>query len=277
MDNRPIGVFDSGVGGLTTVKELHRILPGEDIIYFGDTGRVPYGTRSGETIRKYAAQDIRFLDSFGVKAIVAACGTVSSNISAEEVRQLGVDVPYIGVVPPACREACEQSKNGRIGVIATGATIASGAYEAEIRARHPDAQVFGEACPLLVPLVENALTDRRNPITRHALEMYLRPLRDEQIDTLILGCTHYPLLYAIIDEMMEHRVKLVDAGAAAASALRAEMQKQDLLAGRRQGCTTYYMTDTVKHFTQVAKNFLDKDIERDCRYVPIERLEGRTE
>jgi glutamate racemase len=277
MDNRPIGVFDSGVGGLTTVKELHRILPGEDIIYFGDTGRVPYGTRSGETIRKYAVQDILFLDSLGVKAIVAACGTVSSNISASEVAALGVAVPYIGVVPPACRAACEQSESGRIGVIATGATIASGAYEAEIHTLRPDADVFGGACPLLVPLVENGLTDRHNPITRHALEMYLRPLREEQIDTLILGCTHYPLLYDIIDEVLRHRVKLVDAGAAAASALRAQLAKQDLLAGREQGNTTYYMTDTVKHFTQVAKNFLDKDIERDCRYIPIERLEGRPE
>lgn len=275
MDNRPIGVFDSGVGGLTVVRELQALLPGEDILYFGDTGRVPYGTRSRQIIRKYAAQDIQYLVSNGVKAVVAACGTVSANFSVDDVRAMGCALPYITIVEPASRAACAQSKTGRIGVIATSASIRSGAYDRHIAALRPDTEVFGGACPLLVPLAENGLTQTDNPIACLTVDMYLRPLRRENIDTLILGCTHYPLFRDLIDQLLEYRVALVDAGAAAAATAGQVLRDAGLLAAEnRAGTTRYHVTDTVDNFLEVAQLFLQGMDADAVQYVDIEQIEG---
>ena len=273
MDNRPIGVFDSGVGGLTTVKELHKILPGENIVYFGDTGRVPYGTRSRQTIQKYAAQAIHFLTSFDVKAIIAACNTVSANLPEKDAADLCGELPYIGAVLPAARSACAISQGGKIGVIATPASIRSGAYNKAVRSIRPSAQVFGNAGPLLVPLVENGLTDIDNQITRLAVRMYLEPLLREKVDTLILGCTHYPIICDIINDEMNYTAAIIDSGAAAAREAQALLCQLDLLSEQEKGRTAYYVTDSVENFAAVAKNFLFEEIEKDSRFVDISQIE----
>jgi glutamate racemase len=270
MDNRPIGVFDSGVGGLTSVRELHKILPGEDIVYFGDTGRVPYGSRSKQTIRKYAAQDVKYLMTYDVKVVLAACNSVSANLPEQKFRELGLDVPFYETVMPAAREACAVSAEGRIGVIATTATIRSGAFGRALRSIRPTAKLFGNAAPLLVPLVENGMTAPDNPITRLALELYLEPLIREEIDTLILGCTHYPMLTAMIDDILHSKVQLVDSGAAAARELRVMLCEEGLQADRETGDTIYRVTDTVENFTAVAKNFLFENIADKVEYVDID-------
>ena len=204
MDNRPIGVFDSGLGGLTSVRELRRLLPGEDIVYFGDTGRVPYGSRSREIILQYARQDIAFLLSQNVKCIVAACGTVSSTYPSEEAAKL--PVPYMGVVSSAARRAARATRNRRIGVIGTSATIRSHSYEQILRRLVPGAEITARACPLFVSLVENGYVDGSAPdcqqVTRLVIAQYLQEVREAGVDTLILGCTHYPLLAGMIGEYM---------------------------------------------------------------------------
>ena len=205
MDNRPIGVFDSGLGGLTGVRELRKHLPHEDIIYFGDTGRVPYGSRSPEIILQYTRQDIAFLLSKDVKCIMAACGTVSSTYPAAEAAQL--PVPYLGVVDAAAREAAFATRNRRIGIIGTAATIRSRSYETLLRQLVPGAEITARPCPLFVPLVEAGYVDHSAPdkqqITKLVIAQYLTEVdRDAGVDTLNLGCTHYPLLKTMIGEFM---------------------------------------------------------------------------
>ena len=267
MDNRPIGVFDSGVGGLTTVRELHKILPNENIVYFGDTGRVPYGTRSRQTIKKYAIQDIKYLKTFDVKAVVIACGTVSSNVTKADIDEVGLDIPYTGVVLPAVKEACKASAIGRIGVIATPATIKSGAYESALCGINPKAKLFSVAAPLLVPLVENGMTDISNQITRLALEMYLDIFMKEKVDTLILGCTHYPLLRDIAADILGSSIKLIDSGACAAKEIKEMMAEKNIFANAEKGKTIYRVTDSVENFASVAANFLFENIEACTEYV----------
>ena len=204
MDNRPIGVFDSGLGGLTGVRELRKRLPHEEIIYFGDTGRVPYGSRSPETILQYARQDVAFLLSKNVKCIMAACGTVSSTYPAAEAAKL--PVPYLGVVDAAAREAAFATRNRRIGVIGTAATIRSRSYEKLLRQLVPGVEITAQACPLFVPLVEAGYVDHseesRQQVTKLVIAQYLTEVREAGVDTLILGCTHYPLLKTMIGEFM---------------------------------------------------------------------------
>lgn len=274
MDNRAIGVFDSGVGGLTTVRELHKLLPGEDILYFGDTGRVPYGTRSRETIRAWAAQDIRFLMQHDVKAIVAACGTVSTTFFEKDVRDMGFDGSFFEIVLPATRTACAMSAGGRIGVIATTAAIRTGAYGKAVRSIAPGAKVFGNACPLLVPLVENGMTQPDNEVTRLTLKMYLEPLIAEEIDTLILGCTHFPILYDMINQVLDYKVTLIDAGAATAKEVQASLCAKGLLAEEgRVGVTRYRVTDAVEGFISVARNFLAEEVADQAEYVELKTIE----
>ena len=191
MDIRPIGVFDSGLGGLTAVRELEAILPDEKIVYFGDTGRVPYGTRGSSVICKYAADDCDFLERHDVKMIIAACGTVSS-VAAEIIHSRRV--PCVDVVEPTAREAVAATRNNKIGIIGTSATVKSGSYAKVIEALLPEAEVFAEECPMLVPLVENGWIGEDDKIAALAVERYLEPLKAQGIDTLILGCTHFPLL-----------------------------------------------------------------------------------
>ena len=192
MDRRPIGVFDSGLGGLTAVRSLRSILPGENLVYFGDTARVPYGGRSPETILKYARQDVRFLRTFDLKAILIACGTVTST-SLEQLRREN-DLPMLGVVEPSCRAALAATRNRRVGIIATQASVRSGAYERTLRALAPEVTVLQQACPLFVPLAEEGRTRPGDIVIETVAREYLAPLRGQGIDTLILGCTHYPLL-----------------------------------------------------------------------------------
>lgn len=254
MDNRPIGVFDSGLGGLTAVKELERVLPGESLVYFGDTGRVPYGSRSRETVRRYARQDMDFLLGHDVKAVLAACGTVSS--TAADIGA-GLPVPYFDVVGPTVRAAVHESGSGRIGVLGTSATIHSGSYVRAIHDMDPRAKVLSQACPLFVPLTENGFIDPEDELVQIVVERYLGPVREAGVDTLILGCTHYPLLSGAIGRFMGPGVKLINSGREAALALSRELREGDRLctpgAERR---AEFYVSDEPENFAAVAELFL---------------------
>lgn len=268
MDHRAIGVFDSGLGGLTVVKELHKILPNENIVYLGDTGRVPYGSRSRETIIKYAMEDIAFLKSRDVKMIVAACGTVSSTLPREISDHLSV--PYADVVRPSAQEACRLTKQGRVGVVGTSASIRSNSYGRTISSLRPEVQVFGNACPLLVHVVENGLVQPDNQIARLSVEMYLKPLIEEKIDTLILGCTHYPILYDIFDDLLNHEVALIDPGKCTARYVKDVLTAQGMLSDRKElGSTDYNVTDQVSGFEQTASLFLGEPVNGSLNRVEL--------
>lgn len=268
MDHRAIGVFDSGLGGLTVVKELHKILPNENIVYLGDTGRVPYGSRSRETIIKYAMEDIAFLKSRDVKMIVAACGTVSSTLPREISDHLGV--PYADVVRPSAQEACRLTQHGRVGVVGTSASIRSNSYGRTISSLRPEVQVFGNACPLLVHVVENGLVQPDNQIARLSVEMYLKPLIEEKIDTLILGCTHYPILYDIFDDLLNHEVALIDPGKCTARYVKDVLTAQGMLSDRKElGSTDYNVTDQVSGFEQTASLFLGEPVNGSLNRVEL--------
>ena len=206
MDNRAIGVFDSGLGGLTAVRQLHRVMPNEDIIYFGDTGRVPYGSRGRQTIINYTRQDTAFLTKHDIKAIVVACNTASAYALNDLERE--IDIPIIGVVKPGAKVAAEVTRNGQVGVIATEGTISSNIYTTYIRQLRPEVQVTGKACPLFVPLVVEGLW--QDPVTDEIAKRYLSSLIDTGIDTLILGCTHYPLIRSTVAKVMGDHVTLVN-------------------------------------------------------------------
>ena len=232
MDNRAIGVFDSGLGGLTAVRRLHEIMPRESIIYFGDTGRVPYGTRGRDTIVKYTRQDIRFLLEYDLKAIVVACNTASA--AALETVQGEFDLPIFGTVEPSCEKARRTTKNGRIGVICTAATARSGVYERFLKQADGALQVTTLACPLFVPLVENGRVSRGDIVIETVVREYLQPMRDAGADTLVLGCTHYPLLHDVIADFMGAGVALIDSGAEAANAVRRAVAPAESGAGETQ-------------------------------------------
>lgn len=269
MDQRAIGVFDSGIGGITAVRELKQRMPHENIIYFGDTSRVPYGTRSRETIQKYATQDIRFLLSQDVKIIIAACGTVSANPPTSVIEHLKVD--FTGVLLPAAQAACSSTKSKRIGVIATPATIRSGAYGKAIRTMISNPVIIGKACPLFVPLVENGYIDRDNPVTRLVAEEYLEVMKQEHVDTLILGCTHYPLIEQIIADMMGPEVSLISPGAEAAKHVQSLLTNQGMLNNQSEsGTCRYFLSDDVTTFTETASIFLQDDLSGQVEKIQIE-------
>lgn len=266
MDNRPIGVFDSGLGGLTSVRELQRVLPNESIVYFGDTGRVPYGSRSDETILKYTQDDIRFLQTFDIKLIIAACGTAST----VALPHIHCDVPLIGVIQPAVNRAAAVTQNGKIGVIGTQGTIASRKYEDYIHAVNPDLEVYTAACPLFVPLVENGWLT--GDVARLTAEAYLAPLQQAGVDTLILGCTHYPLLRETISAVMGPSVTLVDPGAETAVFAKAQLEAAGQLADSpATEQYRYYVSDSVRNFSDIAAIFLHTDISRLVQQVDIEK------
>ena len=225
-DNRAIGVFDSGLGGLTVAREIMKLLPCENIVYFGDTGRVPYGTKGSNTIRKYALQDERFLLSKNVKMIVAACGTVSS-VAADTAEQL--PVPFVEVVSHSVRAAVAATKNQKIGILATSATINSGAHKKQILAALPTAKVVEAAGTLLVPIVEEGWTEPNDAVATETLKRYLKPMIDAGVDTLILGCTHFPVLSGIIRGIMGNGVKLINMGEATAKAIAQLLESSDTL------------------------------------------------
>lgn len=270
MDNRAIGIFDSGLGGITAVREVKKLMPNENIIYFGDTSRVPYGTRSKETIKKYATQDIRFLLSKDVKMIIAACGTVSSNLPADVIAALEVD--FTGVLLPAVQAACAATKTNRIGVIATTATVKSGAYGRAIRNILQNPKIIGKACPMFVPLVENGYTGRENPITRAIAQDYLDCMHAEKIDTLILGCTHYPILKPVIADLMGEGITLIDPGMEAARHVQALLTNRGLRNdGDNPGTCSFYVSDNVEGFAEQANVFLQEHINDQVELVDIDR------
>ncbi|MDD5949395.1 MAG: glutamate racemase [Lachnospiraceae bacterium] len=253
----PIGVFDSGVGGLTVAREIMRQLPGENMIYFGDTARVPYGSKSEETIIKYSKQIVRFLLSKGVKAIVVACNTASA--LALDVLQQENDIPIIGVLEPGAIAAAETTVTKNIGVIATVATIKSGMYNYYLRKIDPQITVVSKACPLFVPLVEEGLTEDR--VTDDIIQRYLHELKDYEIDSLILGCTHYPLLRNAIGRYMGEEVKLVNPAYETAKSLKRLLQDKNMMNTQpEKGKYTYFVSDGVEDFISFADRVLPCDV-----------------
>ena len=267
MDNRAIGIFDSGLGGLTCVKKVMEIMPGEDIIYFGDTGRVPYGTRSPETLVKYVKQDINFLESFNIKLIIIACGTASSAALPRIKDEIKTEI--IGVLDPACKAAAEATRNGKIGVIGTQGTINSGKYTQTLKGINQELEIFSTACPLFVPLVENGYTS--GEIVDLVAHDYLDNIKKEGVDTLILGCTHYPLLALEIQRIMGDGVKLINSGAETAVEAKRYLESCDMLSGRDKGCAKYYVSDCAEGFSELGSIFLEKRIEGSVEKIDIEK------
>ena len=250
-----IGVFDSGIGGLTVVKSIVELMPDENIVYFGDTAHVPYGTRSKEQITQYVLNDVKFLNTFDIKAIVIACNTADS-IAREVVEKKYSHIPVYGVVEPASKKAAEATRNGKIGVIATNATVNSGAYEKTIRRYNGSAQVISLACPLLVPLVEEGRFRRGDKVIEKVLCEYLTPLKEQGIDTLVLGCTHYPMLYDIVKDIMGDNVNIISSSEAAAETLKNELSKKDLLKASHGSEKKYFVSDNAEFFEKQALIFM---------------------
>lgn len=253
----PIGIFDSGIGGLTVLKEISLLLPGEPVIYLGDTARVPYGIRSPETVTRYSFECSEFLLRQNIKLLVVACNTVSA-ISLSLIRQ-NVAVPVIGVIEPGARAAVAATKRGAIGIIGTETTIRSSAYVAAIHALDPNVEVVGLACPLFVPLVEEGWTD--GEIARLVVKKYLDGIKEHGVDTLVLGCTHYPLLKAVIQETMSG-VSLIDSAVETARAVQRLLAESGALAGGPSaGTTRFFVTDSPEKFVSVGERFLQKRID----------------
>ena len=256
MDMRPIGVFDSGLGGLTAVRALWQILPEEHLIYFGDTARVPYGSKSKETVTRYSQQIVRFLQTQQVKAIVVACNTASAYALDELEKE--IDIPIIGVVKPGARVAAQTTRNGRIGVIGTAGTVGSGIYTTYIRQIRPEVEVIGKACPLFVPLVEEGLW--QDPVTDEIAMRYLSELIDIGIDTLILGCTHYPLIRSTVGKVMGDHVTLVNPAYETARELKELLMDQGLFNPVPPSLGTnkyrFYVSDGADRFMHFANSII---------------------
>lgn len=257
-DRRPIGVFDSGLGGLTVVKELCRFLPNENIVYFGDTGRVPYGTKSRDTIKKYAAEDESFLLSNDVKLIIAACGTVSS-VAADTAESL--PVPFFEVVSFSAKEAVKTTKNRKIGIIGTPATVKSGKHKEVINKIAPDIEVIANACPMFVPLVEEGWHNSDDIVVKETVKRYLEPIAQAGADTLILGCTHYPVLSEAISDYLGSGVTLINAGTAVSKAVGEYLSENGLLnTSKEKGVSRFYVSDKPDSFRNQASILLNEEI-----------------
>ena len=246
---KPIGVFDSGVGGLTVVAAIQRHLPGESILYLGDTARLPYGTKSPATVGRYTRRNVKFLVDRGVKAVVVACNTASA-VALEEIE---TPVPLWGVIEPGARQAVEAT-DGRVGVIATESTVRSSAYERALQRLRPDLRVTSRACPLFVPLVEEGWHD--DPVTVEIAGRYLEPLLAEEIDTLVLGCTHYPLLVPVLERITDKRVALIDSAEAVAREVADGLREMDLIADEAPPENHFCVTDAGERFARIAKMVL---------------------
>lgn len=259
MENKkeaPIGVFDSGVGGLTVVKEIMYQIPNEKVVYFGDTARVPYGNKTKETVTRYSRQIIRFLQKQDVKAIVVACNTASAYALPEIEKE--IDMPIIGVVKPGAKIAVESTRNGKIGVIGTRGTIGSETYTTYIKELNPQIEVMGKACPLLVNLVEEGLWE--DPVTEEITTRYLTDLIDSGIDTLILGCTHYPMIRKTVKKIMGEGVNLVNPAYETAKELKEMLAAHDMLNEQHPGLGTnmhrFYVSDAAERFQVFANSIL---------------------
>ena len=253
---KPIGVFDSGVGGLTVVKELISKLPSENIVYFGDTARVPYGIKSRETVIRFSIENILFLLKYDVKLICVACNTVSS--FALPVIKNHFRVPIVGVLSPGAREAVYATQNKHIGVIGTKGTIKSGAYESEIRQLAPEAKVTSVACPLFVPFVEEGWL--HGEVVTNVAKVYLKPLNDAKVDTLILGCTHYPLLKPVIRNIIGYNVTLIDSAKQVAIEVKNILAREGLLNKNGHGRHKFFVSDNPEWFSGLAQRFLGRPL-----------------
>jgi glutamate racemase len=259
MNSKPIGVFDSGIGGLTVVHALTRRLPHENIVYFGDTARVPYGPKSPQVVREYAAQDVDFLLSKNVKMVVIACNTVSA--VALDIVQKHAKMPVIGVIQPGALAAVAASKRKRIGIIGTRATVNSNAYTNAVRQLDGNVQVFAQECPLFVPLAEEGWIDHK--VTEAVAKEYLFPIKQEKIDTLILGCTHYPILRNAIAAAMDANVALIDSGEATAVEVERVLDEQGLRNPSTQlPNLQFYVSDIPAKFAEVGERFLGQKMGR---------------
>jgi glutamate racemase len=267
-NSNPIGIFDSGIGGLTVVKSVDSTLANENIVYFGDTARVPYGSKSNSTVIEYSFQDAKFLSGKNVKLIVVACNTASS-VALEKLRN-EFDMPVIGMIEPGAKAAIQVTKNKRIGVIGTESTISNSAYSNALLQLDDSLQVFEKACPLFVPLAEEGWIDHE--ATRLIAEEYLNELKQKDIDTLILGCTHYPILKDIIQDVVGKSVTLIDSGSAASVEVEAYLSGRGIKnTSNNLGSHEYYVSDVPKKFKQIAERFLGRQVEH-VNKVDLEEL-----
>jgi glutamate racemase len=268
-DNRPIGIFDSGVGGLTVVHEIFQRLPKESIIYFGDTARVPYGTKSAESVRKFAIQDILFLMKQNVKLIIAACHTVSSVVLDDLNKEH--HLPILGVVESGVKAALASTKNRRIGIIGTRGTVMSGTYERKIREKDPDITVISQPCPLFVPLAEEGWLN--DDVTQQIASIYLAPVKKQEIDTLILGCTHYPILKDVIRKVIGEKVLIIDSAEETAKLAAQRLQRLNMETEHPQDPEYhFYVSDIPHQFQDVGERFLGKRLSNIHR-VDLESID----
>ena len=263
-----IGVFDSGIGGLTVVRALVQALPRERIVYFGDTARLPYGSKSKETVIKFSIQNVEFLLEHKVKMVVAACNTSSAHALDELEKRF--PMPFIGVIAPGAAAAARATRNNRIGVIGTSGTIASGAYERAIRKAKPRALVYGQACPLFVPLAEEGWHE--GPVAEMVAGEYLRPLKETGVDSLVLGCTHYPVLAGVLRKVMGEGVKLVDSATETARATQRLLEEKGLSnPSDEKPHHTFFVSDRPLKFSEIAERFLGEPLET-CLTVSVDGL-----
>lgn len=267
MDRRPIGIFDSGLGGLTCVKEIMKLMPGEDIIYFGDTGRVPYGTRSTDTIVKYVRQDINFLKTFDIKYIIIACGTASSAALPQIEKEYMQEIT--GVVYPASEKAARTTKNKKVGIIGTEGTVRSGKYIEQLLKIDPSLEITQVACPLFVPLVENGYAETK--AAELIAEDYLKEIKEKEVDTLILGCTHYPLLKKVIRKILGDEINLIDSGAAAAEFAKKRIEELKIETDKDCGSVQYFVSDITESFASQGGMFLNREICEAVKRIDIEK------
>lgn len=270
MDARPIGVFDSGLGGLTTVKKLTELMPEEDIVYLGDTGRVPYGSRSRETIIKYARQDAAFLLQYNIKAVVVACNTVCSAASMQDIFGNSLEIPVYEVVSAPANAAAYSTQNRKIGVIGTSATIRSKAYETALKRISSDLDIISAACPLFVPLVEDGMISADDVAVLSIAERYLYQIRASGVDTLLLGCTHYPLLRDVISTVMGPGVTLIDSGSETAKYVSVDLADKGLLSScSKSADIRYFVTDSTDGFEAIASRFLEQVIQGKVEQISL--------
>lgn len=264
MSSAPLGFFDSGVGGFTVVRAVQELLPHEDIVYLGDTARLPYGSKSPETIRQFSDEIVRFLLGKEVKAIVVACNTATAHALPNLIAQYRV--PIIGVIQPGVEAALDDPAASRIGIIATRGTIRSHAYQHALAQRRTGLIIHGQPTPLLVPFIEENWID--HPATRLVLKSYLDPLVDKGIDTLMLACTHYPLLIPVLQELLPGDIRLVDSATTCAEHLKRELTRLDLLApAEREGRLSIHLTDLSDQFEELVRQFLKKSPGRIQRAI----------
>jgi glutamate racemase len=261
--DQAIGIFDSGIGGLTVVRAVRKLLPNENLIYLGDTGRYPYGTKSADVVRRYSFENTEFLVEKQVKMLVVACNT-SSSVALQEL-QGRYAVPVIGVIEPGVQAAAQATRNRKVGVIATEGTIRSGEYTRGLRRLRDDLEIYTRACPLFVPLAEEGWVD--NEVAHLAAQAYLGSMAQSGIDTLILGCTHYPLLRAVIRDIVGDGVRLIDSGEVTAAVVRDVLAERGLLRRGRAGAGSFFVTDAPERFMKVGSRFLGGPVDA----VQIER------